>query len=86
MSTVGVDADKSGDGEPVLAKRRVSGTKRPLSSYSDESVEGAREGSLSKTTFFGTRQGGSSGITASNGAFDAALARRAPRAALGIRK
>lgn len=54
MSTYGADAaHNSDDNEPQVARRRVSGAKRPLSSSDADVAEFTRQGSLSKRRSLG---------------------------------
>ncbi|CBQ69493.1 conserved hypothetical protein [Sporisorium reilianum SRZ2] len=58
MSTyVAVESDEGEDGMPQVARRRVSGTKWPLSSSGADAAGPAREGSLSKRPSLGRDDG-----------------------------
>ncbi|CDU23628.1 uncharacterized protein SPSC_02257 [Sporisorium scitamineum] len=79
MSTyAAVESDQSSENIPQVATRRVSGTKRPLSSSDADTAEPAREGSLSKRPSLGCDD------SAAQAREPAILPRSAPLARLSV--
>ncbi|TKY88305.1 hypothetical protein EX895_002657 [Sporisorium graminicola] len=77
-SYAAVESDQSNDDMPQVARRRVSGTKRPLSSSDGDAAEPARERSLSKRPSLGH------GDSAVPSRAPAILPRSAPLARLSV--